>query len=205
MASLIRTVSRLWRHADCAIDTHIQAAATQIIRRLPLPQLASSGDISYTATPYSRGINIKDMHIVNSRAKKGNGFSSHYINEETTGFYQRSNRDMIAEKKLDFYAMCPYWMQKKLAKDLHPFPDKKYKGVITKLMIKNPIKPNSGNRKCCQVQITLHGRVKNVRARIPGERNTLQEHHRVFVRPCKARDMPMVKWAVVRGELDAQY
>jgi len=205
MTSLLRTITRLWRLADHVIESRIQSATTQLLPQLcPLPQLSST-DHTYTTTPYSPGISIRDQHMLNSRPKKGNGFSSHEVNEELTGFFQRSNRDIIAEKTLDFYAVCPAWMQRKTPKDLHPFPDKKYKGVITKLMIMNPGKPNSGNRKCCEVQINIMGRVKMVRARIPGERNTLQEHHRVYVRPCKMRDVPTVKWAVIRGQLDAQY
>ncbi|CAI5757830.1 unnamed protein product [Candida verbasci] len=81
--------------------------------------------------------------------------------------------------------------------DLQNNPFKK--GVILKVMIVKPKKPNSAQRKCCRVRLT-NGKV--VSALIPGEGHNLQEHHVVLVRGGRVQDLPGVKYHLVRGSND---
>lgn len=73
-------------------------------------------------------------------------------------------------------------------------------GVILRTYIVDPKKPNSANRHVCQVKLT-NGEI--LRAHIPGEQHNLNEHSRVLVRGGRVRDLPGVKFKVVRGVLDA--
>lgn len=75
------------------------------------------------------------------------------------------------------------------------------RGVVTRVFVVSPKKPNSANRCCCRVRLT-NGLV--VTAYIPGERNNLAEHHSVLVRGGRVKDLPGVRYHVVRGALDAQ-
>lgn len=73
------------------------------------------------------------------------------------------------------------------------------KGVVLRVMIVKPKKPNSAQRKCCRVRLT-NGNV--VSALIPGEGHNLQEHHVVLVRGGKVQDLPGVNYKLVRGAYD---
>lgn len=73
------------------------------------------------------------------------------------------------------------------------------KGVVLRVMIVKPKKPNSAQRKCCRVRLT-NGNV--ISALIPGEGHNLQEHHVVLVRGGKVQDLPGVKYKLVRGAYD---
>lgn len=73
------------------------------------------------------------------------------------------------------------------------------KGVVLRVMIVKPKKPNSAQRKCCRVRLT-NGNV--VSALIPGEGHNLQEHHVVLVRGGKVQDLPGVNYRLVRGAYD---
>ncbi|KAG5421528.1 hypothetical protein I9W82_000619 [Candida metapsilosis] len=81
--------------------------------------------------------------------------------------------------------------------DLQGNPFKK--GVILRIMILKPKKPNSALRKCCRVRLT-NGKV--ISALIPGEGHNLQEHHVVLVRGGRVQDVPGVKYHLVRGAFD---
>jgi len=63
-----------------------------------------------------------------------------------------------------------------------------------------PKKPNSAMRKVARVRLT-HG--KEVNAYIPGEGHNLQEHSIVLVRGGRVKDLPGVRYHLVRGTLDA--
>ena len=63
-----------------------------------------------------------------------------------------------------------------------------------------PKKPNSALRKVARVRLT-NGR--EVNAYIPGEGHTLQEHSVVLVRGGRVKDLPGVRYHIVRGTLDA--
>ncbi|GEQ66341.1 hypothetical protein JCM33374_g4 [Metschnikowia sp. JCM 33374] len=73
------------------------------------------------------------------------------------------------------------------------------KGVVVRVMIVKPKKPNSAQRKCCRVRLT-NGNV--VSCLIPGEGHNLQEHHVVLVRGGRVQDLPGVKYRLVRGAFD---
>ncbi|KAK6462365.1 hypothetical protein DFJ63DRAFT_153625 [Scheffersomyces coipomensis] len=83
------------------------------------------------------------------------------------------------------------------APDLENSPFRK--GVVLRVMILKPKKPNSALRKCCRVRLT-NGNV--VSALIPGEGHNLQEHHLVLVRGGRVQDVPGVKYHLVRGAYD---
>ena len=74
------------------------------------------------------------------------------------------------------------------------------RGVCTQVRTMTPKKPNSALRKIARVRLT-NG--IEVTAYIPGEGHTLQEHSVVLVRGGRVKDLPGVRYHVVRGALDA--
>lgn len=73
------------------------------------------------------------------------------------------------------------------------------RGVCTRVFTMTPRKPNSALRKVARVKLST-GAV--VTAYIPGEGHNLQEHSVVLVRGGKVKDLPGVKYHIVRGALD---
>jgi small subunit ribosomal protein S12 len=78
-----------------------------------------------------------------------------------------------------------------------PSPFKR--GVCLKVFTTTPKKPNSALRKVCRVRLT-NG--MEVTAYIPGEGHSLQEHSIVVIRGGRVKDLPGVRYHVVRGVLD---
>ncbi|MDX6690272.1 MAG: small subunit ribosomal protein [Solirubrobacteraceae bacterium] len=74
------------------------------------------------------------------------------------------------------------------------------RGVCTRVYTTTPKKPNSALRKVARVRIT--GSIE-VTAYLPGEGHNLQEHSVVLVRGGRVKDLPGVRYKVVRGTLDA--
>ena len=74
------------------------------------------------------------------------------------------------------------------------------RGVCLQVKTMTPKKPNSALRKIARVRLS-NG--KEVTAYIPGEGHNLQEHSIVLVRGGRVRDLPGVRYHVVRGTLDA--
>ena len=74
------------------------------------------------------------------------------------------------------------------------------RGVCVQVRTQTPKKPNSALRKVARVRLT-NG--MEVTAYIPGEGHNLQEHSLVLIRGGKVRDLPGVRYHVVRGALDA--
>lgn len=74
------------------------------------------------------------------------------------------------------------------------------RGVCLQVKIQTPKKPNSALRKIARVRLS-NG--KEVTAYIGGEKHTLQEHAIVLVRGGRVRDLPGVRYHIVRGTLDA--
>ncbi len=74
------------------------------------------------------------------------------------------------------------------------------RGVCTRVYTATPKKPNSALRKVARVRLT-NG--KEVSTYIPGEGHNLQEHSVVLVRGGRVKDLPGVRYHVVRGALDA--
>ncbi|WPK26431.1 hypothetical protein PUMCH_003785 [Australozyma saopauloensis] len=91
----------------------------------------------------------------------------------------------------------PIKPNKSKAPQLNGAPFKK--GVVLRVMIVKPKKPNSAQRKCCRVRLS-NGSV--VSCLIPGEGHNLQEHHIVLVRGGRVQDTPGVKYHLVRGAYD---
>lgn len=73
------------------------------------------------------------------------------------------------------------------------------KGVVLKVLIKKPRKPNSANRKCVLVKLSTG---KEMVAYVPGIGHNLQEHNVVLVRCGRLQDVPGVKIKCVRGVYD---
>jgi len=74
------------------------------------------------------------------------------------------------------------------------------RGVCTQVRVMTPKKPNSALRKIARVRLT-NG--IEVTAYIPGEGHNLQEHSVVLVRGGRVKDLPGVRYHIVRGTLDA--
>ena len=75
------------------------------------------------------------------------------------------------------------------------------RGVCIKVYTTTPKKPNSAQRKVARVRL-VNGR--ETTAYIPGEGHNLQEHSVVLIRGGRVRDLPGVRYHIVRGKLDAQ-
>jgi small subunit ribosomal protein S12 len=75
------------------------------------------------------------------------------------------------------------------------------RGVCTRVYTTTPKKPNSALRKVARVRLTSH---IEVTAYIPGVGHNLQEHSIVLVRGGRVRDLPGVRYKVIRGSLDTQ-
>jgi len=74
------------------------------------------------------------------------------------------------------------------------------RGVCTQVRTMTPKKPNSALRKVARVRLTNQ---IEVTAYIPGEGHSLQEHSVVLVRGGRVKDLPGVRYHIVRGTLDA--
>jgi len=74
------------------------------------------------------------------------------------------------------------------------------RGVCTRVYTVTPKKPNSALRKVCRVRLSSG---VEVTAYIPGEGHNLQEHSIVLVRGGRVRDLPGVRYKIIRGTLDA--
>ena len=81
---------------------------------------------------------------------------------------------------------------------LHQCPQRR--GVCTRVFTTTPKKPNSALRKVARVRLTNH---MEVNAYIPGEGHNLQEHSVVLIRGGRVKDLPGVRYHIVRGALDS--
>ena len=75
------------------------------------------------------------------------------------------------------------------------------RGVCTRVYTQTPKKPNSALRKIARVKLSTG---VEVTAYIPGEGHNLQEHSIVLVRGGRVKDLPGVRYKIVRGALDTQ-
>jgi small subunit ribosomal protein S12 len=75
------------------------------------------------------------------------------------------------------------------------------RGVCTRVYTTTPKKPNSALRKVARVRLTNGIEVTTY---IPGEGHNLQEHSVVLIRGGRVKDLPGVRYHVIRGTLDAQ-
>merc|ERR1712071_569549 len=74
------------------------------------------------------------------------------------------------------------------------------KGICTKLVLRTPKKPNSALRKLAKLKLTNK---KRIYAYIPGEgEHNLQEYSNVIIRGGRVKDLPGIKYTLMRGKLD---
>ena len=85
------------------------------------------------------------------------------------------------------------------APDMKECPQKR--GVCTRVYTTTPKKPNSAQRKVARVKLANGSEVT---AYIPGEGHNLQEHSVVMIRGGRVKDLPGVKYHIIRGVLDTQ-
>ena len=88
-------------------------------------------------------------------------------------------------------------VHKKKVPALTKCPQKK--GICVKLFLRTPKKPNSALRKLATLKLT-NG--KKVLAYIPGEGHSLQEYSTVLIRGGRVKDLPGVKYHMIRGRFD---
>ena len=88
-------------------------------------------------------------------------------------------------------------VKKSKSKALSACPQRR--GVCLQVTTRTPKKPNSAMRKVARVRLTNQ---KEVNSYIPGEGHNLQEHSIVLVRGGRVKDLPGVRYHIVRGTLD---
>lgn len=98
--------------------------------------------------------------------------------------------------------LCRLGRKKAHSKSKSPALEKcpQVRGVCTKVKTQTPKKPNSALRKVARVKLSTG---IEITAYIPGEGHNLQEHSVVLVQGGKAKDLPGVKYRIVRGVADA--
>ena len=91
----------------------------------------------------------------------------------------------------------------KLKKDKTPALTKspQKKGICVKIFLRTPKKPNSALRKLAKLRLT-NG--KKIDAYIPGEGHNLQEYSNVLIRGGRVKDLPGIKYKIIRGKFDLQ-
>jgi small subunit ribosomal protein S12 len=92
-----------------------------------------------------------------------------------------------------------YKRRKSKSPALEGCPQKR--GVATRVYTTTPKKPNSALRKVARIRLTT---LKETIAYIPGEGHNLQEHAVVLIRGGRVKDLPGVKYHIIRGTKDTQ-
>ncbi len=110
----------------------------------------------------------------------------------------RNGRKMSTSKSTAPALQKGFNAQKKVVID-QSCPQKR--GVCTAVKTATPKKPNSAMRKIARVKLT-NG--QEVTAYIPGVGHNLQEHSVVMIRGGRVKDLPGVRYHIIRGTLDAQ-
>lgn len=100
-------------------------------------------------------------------------------------------------KKIKTKALTETYNAKKRVVTFHQSSFKK--GVCLQVKTQTPRKPNSALRKVARVRLSNR---KEITAYIPGEGHTLQEHSVVLVRGGRVKDLPGIKYTIVRGKFD---
>ena len=110
----------------------------------------------------------------------------------------RKGRESL-EKKSTAPALLRGWNSKKRTAIEQNSPQKR--GVCTAIRTSTPRKPNSALRKVARVRLSNGLEVTSY---IPGIGHNLQEHSVVLIRGGRVRDLPGVRYHIIRGTLDAQ-
>ena len=109
----------------------------------------------------------------------------------------RSGRkDKVSKSKSPSLGIGYNTLEKKYTK----LPSPQKRGVCTRVTTMTPKKPNSALRKYARVRLT-NG--MEVTAYIPGVGHSLQEHSTVLIRGGRVKDLPGVRYHIIRGTLDA--
>ena len=90
-------------------------------------------------------------------------------------------------------------VEKSIVAGLQACPQRR--GVCTRVYTTTPKKPNSALRKVCRVRLTNGYEVTSY---IGGEGHNLQEHSVVLIRGGRVKDLPGVRYHIIRGTLDTQ-
>lgn len=100
--------------------------------------------------------------------------------------------------------LCKYKRKKKLTISKTKTPALKAcpqkKGICVKIITRTPKKPNSGIRKLVKLRLT--SQKQRIMAYIPGEGHNLQEYATVLMRGGRVKDLPGIKYSLIRGKLD---
>ncbi len=109
----------------------------------------------------------------------------------------------IGREKVTYKSKSPALQQgmNSLKKEAIAISCPQKRGVCTKVSTKTPKKPNSALRKIARVRLT-NG--YEVTAYIPGIGHNLQEHSVVMIRGGRVKDLPGVRYHIIRGTLDTQ-
>ena len=110
----------------------------------------------------------------------------------------RKGRESL-EKKSTAPALLRGWNSKKRTAIEQNSPQKR--GVCTAIRTSTPKKPNSALRKVARVRLSNGLEVTSY---IPGIGHNLQEHSVVLIRGGRVKDLPGVRYHIIRGTLDAQ-
>ena len=110
----------------------------------------------------------------------------------------RKGRNTL-EKKAKAPALLRGWNSKKNIATKQESPQKR--GVCTSVKTATPKKPNSAMRKVARVRLSNKQEVSSY---IPGEGHNLQEHSVVLIRGGRVKDLPGVRYHIIRGTLDTQ-
>ena len=110
----------------------------------------------------------------------------------------RKGRETV-EKKATAPALLKGWNAKKRVMTDQNSPQKR--GVCTAIRTSTPKKPNSALRKVARIRLTNGFEVISY---IPGEGHNLQEHSVVLIKGGRVKDLPGVRYHIIRGTLDTQ-
>ncbi len=108
---------------------------------------------------------------------------------------KKGRKKLISKSKAPALSRYFNYLQNKPVQSASPFK----RGVCVKVFTTTPKKPNSALRKVARVRLT-NG--QEVTAYIPGEGHALQEHSVVVIRGGRVKDLPGVRYHIVRGVLD---
>lgn len=97
--------------------------------------------------------------------------------------------------------LCRSKRKRKKTRNKVPALDKcpQKKGVCIRVFLRTPKKPNSALRKLVKLRLTNN---KKIMAYVPGEGHKLQEYSTVIIRGGRVKDLPGIKYHLVRGKLD---
>ena len=140
-------------------------------------------------THMTKMMELVDMLGLGSSSERSKG-SSPFFGKKLTKSVMPTYNQLCKKKRIQK-------KKKKKTPALDSSPQKK--GICTKLVLRTPKKPNSALRKVARVRLT-NGMV--VTSYIPGVGHNLQEHSVVLVRGGRVKDLPGVRYTIVRGALD---